>query len=268
VGAVGAPIAITVDAISLAFAGVMVGRIRQPEPSPDPAAHAVPIRQAVLEGVRFVRRQPILRALAGEAGMFNMLWSGVQVAFLLFATGELGFSPTTLGLAFSVGSIGSLLGSLTIGRVEQRFGYGRAISLAMVVGTAPFLGLAAATPGLLGFLVVAGSLFVGSYGVGAAIVLVVTLRQTATPPALLGRAAATYRLLTYGVIPIGALLGGVLVDLVGARAAILVCATGIALAPIWIFRSPIPRLRSIRDARMSAEPDSPPSAVPSGAAVS
>lgn len=249
VGALGAPLALAVDAVSLAIAGTAVARIRRPEPVPD-SGPSVPLRRAVGEGVRFVLGQPMLRALAGEAGMFNMLWSGVQVAFLLYATADLAWDPTKLGLAFSIGSVGSLLGSLGVSRVAARFGYGRTLSFVMLLGTVPFVALAFAAPGPLGFIVASTSLFVGYVGVGGAIVLVVTLRQTAIPTELLGRAAATYRLLTYGVIPVGALLGGALVESIGARGALFACTLGIALAPIWIFLSPLPRLRSIGDLRL------------------
>jgi len=255
VGVLGAPLALVVDAVSLAIAGTAIARIRRPEPRPE-SGPAVPLQRAVGEGVRFVLGQPMLRALAGEAGMFNLLWSGVEVAFLLYATADLGWDATTLGLAFSVGSIGSLIGSLGAGRIASRMGYGFALSLVMLLGTVPFAGLPFAVPGALGFLVVGASLFVGSVGVGGAVVLVVTLRQTAIPTELLGRATATYRLLTYGVIPIGAVLGGVLVEAVGARGALLVCTLGMALAPIWVLLSPLPRLRSIDGLRLERRPAS------------
>lgn len=192
--------------------------------------------------------------------MFNVLNSGVQVAFLVYATSSLGFSAADLGLVYSIGGVGALAGSLSIGRIERRFGYGRALTLAMVVGTMPFLGLALAVPGAEALVTAAGSLFVGSYGVGAAIVLVITLRQTAIPRELLGRAQATYRMLTYGAIPVGAILGGALVDALGARGALLLCTGGIALAPIWIVLSPLPRLRTLADARMEAP--APPASAP------
>lgn len=255
VGAVGAPIAIGVDALSLAAAGVAISRIRRDEPAPD-AGVRTPLRRSIAEGLRFVLGQPILRALAGEAGMFNVLYSGAQVAFLVHATGLLGFSPSELGLAYSIGGLGALAGSLGIGRVAGRVGYGPALMLAMLVGTVPFVGLGLAAPGPWALPVVAASMLVGSCGVGAAIVLVVTLRQTAIPTHMLGRAQATYRLLTYGAIPVGAVLGGALVDAIGAQGAVLVCTLGIALAPIWIALSKLPRLRTVADARMTVpEPD-------------
>ena len=247
VGVVGAPIAIAVDAASLAIAGLAVSRIQRPEPPP-PFAAGVPLRRAVGEGLRYVLGQPMLRGLAAEAAMFNLFWNGAQVAFLLFATGNLGYSATTLGFLYSLAGVGALVGSLSITAIQRRLRYGQALWRAMVLGTLPFVGLGLAGPGPVGFLAAAASLIVGSFGVGAAVVMAVTLRQSAIPSDLLGRAQATYRLLTYGAIPVGAILGGVLVDAIGAQSAVIACTLGVAVAPIWIFLSPLPRLRTLADA--------------------
>jgi predicted MFS family arabinose efflux permease len=254
VGLIGAPLAMGIDAVSLLFAGLAISRIRRPEPAPDAAASRAPIVRSIADGLRFVLGQRMLRALAGEAGMFNVLYSGVQVAFLIDATSRLGFSPTELGLVYSIGGVGALVGSLSIGRIDRRFGYGRALVLAMLVGTVPFLGLGLVMPGPLALAAAAGSMLLGSSGVGAAIVLVLTLRQTAIPRELLGRSQATYRMLTYGAIPVGAIVGGALVDVVGAQGAVVACTAGIALAPIWILLSPLPRLRTLAEARIAMAP--------------
>ena len=47
--------------------------------------------------------------------------------------------------------------------------------------------------------------------------LTVSLRQRIVPDHLLGRVNAGYRLLAWGTMPLGALLGGVLGELIGLR---------------------------------------------------
>ena len=76
----------------------------------------------------------------------------------------------------------------------------------------------------------AGSLAI--YGVSTAIfnVNTLTLRQTVTPDRLLGRMNASYRLLLFGMIPLGALLGGVI---------------GLAGPIAWLAFSPVFRLRDM-----------------------
>ena len=108
---------------------------------------------------------------------------------------------------------------------------------AMLVGSmTPFLiALAPANPAA-GFiaLVAAQSLDLihPLYSVNA-----LTLRQVTTPPHLLGRVNATLHVVERGVIPFGALAGGMLGDAIGLRPTLLVAAAGIALAAIWAAHS-------------------------------
>ena len=70
-----------------------------------------------------------------------------------------------------------------------------------------------------------------------------TLRQLSTPPRLLGRVNATLHVVERGVIPFGALAGGMLGDAIGLRPTLLVAAAGIALGAVWVARSGLLRER-------------------------
>ena len=50
------------------------------------------------------------------------------------------------------------------------------------------------------------------------------------------------------------MLGGAQVDVIGVRGAVLACAVGIALAPAWIILSPLPKLRSLAEAKQALDP--------------
>ena len=75
-------------------------------------------------------------------------------------------------------------------------------------------------------------------------VITVSLRQRITPDHLLGRLNATYRLFAWGVMPIGALLGGIVAELFGVRAVFLVSSL-VMLASLYL-------LRYLRDADLDA----------------
>jgi hypothetical protein len=79
-------------------------------------------------------------------------------------------------------------------------------------------------------------------------VLVVTIRQSATPARLMGRMNASYRFLVWGGIAAGSLLGGVMGGSLGLRPTLAVSVVGMAAAPAWIVLSPIGRLRAADDA--------------------
>jgi predicted MFS family arabinose efflux permease len=64
---------------------------------------------------------------------------------------------------------------------------------------------------------------------------------------------ASYRSVVWGVIPLGALVGGLLGELIGLRATLAIAAVGLLFAPIWVLLSPIPRME-----RLPLRPDETP----------
>ncbi|MBV9328844.1 MAG: hypothetical protein JO352_34475 [Chloroflexi bacterium] len=79
--------------------------------------------------------------------------------------------------------------------------------------------------------------FVTGIGLPVCTITMVSLRQAVTPTDLLGRVSATTRLLAWGAIPLGALLGGALGDSIGLRATLVVSAAGSALVMAWVLHA-------------------------------
>lgn len=75
----------------------------------------------------------------------------------------------------------------------------------------------------------------------------VSLRQTIMPAALLGRVNASFRFVSWGIMPFGALLGGYLGDRIGLRATLLVVVAAFLIAPLWIFLTGVHRVRTLED---------------------
>jgi len=86
----------------------------------------------------------------------------------------------------------------------------------------------------------------------------VSFRQRLCPDRLLGRMNATMRFVVWGVLPIGALIGGIMGVVFGLRTTLLIGALGQAVAGIWLLASPMRRLRDF--------PDPPPEAQRGGGA--
>jgi predicted MFS family arabinose efflux permease len=76
----------------------------------------------------------------------------------------------------------------------------------------------------------------------------ITVRQLATPDELRGRVNSAYRLISWGAIPVGASLGGLVTAALGARSAVLIGGLGVATATLWVVLSPVPRLTRVQDA--------------------
>jgi MFS family permease len=226
--ALGAPaVAYLVGAGGLAL---LVGSFRAVGAAP---AGSTRLRDEIAEGTRFVWRHPVLRPLAIMLGLQNMAFSAAFSVFVLFAVapGPMGLSKAGYGILTATIGVGSLLGSWLAAPVERRLGRVRTLVLSVVVNAA----------GLVVPVVTALAVPVGASWLvtGTAIVLwnvvTVSLRQRITPDRLLGRMNASYRLVGWGTMPLGAAAGGVLAEVLGLRGAFLVAAV-VTLATLAGFR--------------------------------
>ncbi|MGH8775643.1 MAG: MFS transporter [Jiangellaceae bacterium] len=247
VGTLTAPVAVLVDAVSYLVSAVNLWRVRTDEP-PRAAQRSSPW-QEVTAGLRVALRSRYVRPLLGEATTFNFFDEIFILGLLLYTVRDLGLGPAHIGLVFTAGGLGSFLGAWFGARTTGRFGYGRVLLITLILGnTAPVAVLL--VDGSVGFaLAVLMSLFlVMGIGIGVANVHAVTLRQTTVAAELRGRVNAAYRLISWGAIPAGAALGGVLAASLGAQTAMTIGALGMPLATVWVAASAVPRLAAIADA--------------------
>jgi MFS family permease len=245
-----APVALLVDACSFLVSAATLVAIRKPEPARErPAAAAEPpepVLRSIGAGLRFTLGDARLRACVLEAGTYNLFWLVLETTFLLYATHQLGMSPTLIGLVLGGGAVGALLGSIVAGRISARIGIGNTVTLAMVVGcAAPLLVPLAggSRPLVVGLLLL--SFFVGGAGGTVANIQVVSLRQAITPDSMLGRMNASYRFVSWGTVPVGSLIGGWLGSTIGLRPTLTVGAIGVLASALWIVFSPIRSLREL-----------------------
>jgi MFS family permease len=214
------------SAIAFAFAAValtlLTGSFRAVGAKPD-AGMLADIR----EGLAYLWGHRLLRTLAIMVGVMNLAGAATFAIFVLYAVapGPLGLDELGFGVLMTTLAVGSLLGSLVVERVERRLGRARVLTLSVVASA-----VTVAVPGLTtnAWLVGASFALVGFTGVLWNVVTV-SLRQRIVPDALLGRVNASYRLLAWGSQPIGALLGGVIGELLGLRAVFLVAGAVTAL---------------------------------------
>jgi MFS family permease len=239
-----APLTILFDSISFLVSAFFLGLLRTTEEAPAKDTQTRNVWGEIRAGLGVVFGSPLLRSIAAATAtnnFFSNLWGAV---FLLYVTRELGIEPVVIGFIFAVGSIGALLGSMLPRWAAQRFGLGPAIVWSQFLGgTASLLiplasgSLAVAVPLLMlaSFLMALGNPI---YNVNQ-----LSLRQAITPDRLLGRMNASMRFIVWGTIPIGALIGGLLGEWIGLRQTLIVGVAGMALAFLWVFFSPVRKLR-------------------------
>ncbi|MFD1931825.1 MULTISPECIES: MFS transporter [Nonomuraea] len=239
VQALTAPIAIVVDAVSYLISATLLASVKAKE---TPSGGRV----SLMEGLRYVLGQPILRLIGfvGAMAMFiNGIWAIVQPLYLV---AELGVSATAYGLMISGAGAGGLLGALLAPRVIARFGhgptmYGAAVLIiplnVLVAFTGPGWRLALFPIGMaLVFLVaVMYNVAQGSY------------RQAICPEALRGRMNASLRFLMWGSLPLGGVVGGLLGEVVTVHQLLWIACLGTAAAHLPLVLAPAVRKLKITD---------------------
>jgi MFS family permease len=246
VGLITAPITLSVDAVSYLFSAAGVISIRKPEPEPEVPAERPSIRQSIGEGFHAVYGSRLLRILLAQSATLNVGFGAVSTIFTVYAIRVLHLSPVKLGIAVGALAAGALVGALLATRIAAALGLGRALALAIVgVSASPLLLMIPRTGDAAAMSVlIAGWL---GHGCGISIwnVNTITLRQALTPMRLLARMNATYRMLLFGALPVGALAGGLLGGAVGLRAALVIALIALTSPLLWIFFSPVFRLREM-----------------------
>jgi MFS family permease len=187
----------------------------------------------VKEGFGWLWRHPLLRPMAIILGLMNALGMMLFSVFVLFAQEELDletglfsgvlqpvadlFGASSVGafifaLLLMGGAIGGVVGAVTAPRVSALLGSGPSLYLTMVLS-----GLSGLVMGLATRWWVVWLMFIaGTFGALLWNVITVSLRQSIIPDDLLGRVNSVYRFFAWGMMPIGSLLGGVVVAAAGA----------------------------------------------------
>jgi MFS family permease len=247
VSALTASYAVAVDAFSFVVSALCLMRIRKPEPEPVVFEDRQPMRAEIATGLRYTWRHPLLRPLILQIGMGNFFNASISSILLVFAVRDLHLTATTIGIAFSVGNAGLLLGATIARRLAAALGIGPTLICGAVATGVAWLLLAVA-PRHAAIPLLALAQFVWSLGAVLYFVNGISLIQTITPDRLLGRVNASRRFAVWGVIPFGSLLGGALGTALGLRTAIWIGATGAALSSIPLLVSPMRHVRRTEDA--------------------
>jgi MFS family permease len=204
--AVGFVVPFVVDSVSFAVSAALILTLKLAPQNVDRVARQ-PWRREVAEGVRWLWRNELLRAMAIVLGLFNASASITFAIYVLFAQEVLGASTTGFAAIMMAGAAGAIAGGWTGAAVSKRLGPGPSLVVALT-GAA----LAEVTIGLSSNVpVVAGLNFLGAMLVVLWNVVTVSLRQAIIPDHLLGRVNSVYRFFAWGMMPIGAMVGGIIV---------------------------------------------------------
>ena len=212
------------------------------------------LRAEIGEGLRFVLKDAYFRPIVLYGAMGNLALDGYQAIYVAFLIRTVGVSPQIAGLLIAAGGLGGILGAIAVPPVTRRFGTARGLLIGKFAVT-PFTLLMPMTGPrdavlffFFGLLLADGSITAGS-------ITMDSFRQMYCPPHMLGRVVATTTFIKYSTIPVGAILGGVVGDILGLRATMWIMTGAFACCSAILLWGPMRRVRDFpsQPPRIAAE---------------
>ena len=193
----------------------------------------VPSRGGMLrrlkEGGRYVLKNSFLRAISLCAIFWNLAFTALLVVMVPLLTDFYFMDPGTFGVALAAFGLATICGTWT----ARQFGRRIAPNVLLVFGP----GISVVAILILYFIPQGGSVFTVCFaffllGYGPSMWLIAqnTVRQLVTPGPMLGRVNAVIQTAIYGMRPLGALLGGVVVSMTSPRIGLFVIITSFLLS--------------------------------------
>ena len=233
VGWVGAAPAFGFAAALSVVAVVLLSGIHEPARAPAPRRHPL---QEIKEGAAFVLHHPLLRPVFITQFIFNTASFLLFAVFVPYAVRRLGLSATGVGMTLGMYGVGMVAGALAATRVMKRLAFGTVSGLGPVTGFVAAVVMALTTivptPWLAGL-----SFFLLGVGPILWVISTTTLRQSVTPPSLLGRVSAI-NIMSYGARPLGSALGAIVGGLYGAETCLYLAAIIFGAQALVILLSP------------------------------
>ena len=169
-------------------------------------------RAELQQGVTFLRNTPLLRLLAILTGVWNLLHQMVVIGLVLHVQENLGLEAWGYGLVIAGGAVGGIVGGFVGDRIVKWMGPGTAAQWMTLASALAFIAILFSPNGFVLALVLAAFEFTGIIWNTVS----VSYRQRTIPDELLGRVNSIYRLLAWGMMPVGLLLSGVVVSVAEA----------------------------------------------------
>jgi MFS family permease len=229
------------DAVSFAVSFCCLTAMQPPR---DRRSGAPAAGGGVLDGLRFAWRDPYLRAMTAFSALANLALTGVDALLVVFLVRTVGLSSAAAGLVMASLGVGGVLGALVARPLGRRFGTARAVLIAVPAGLCfalllpladegPRLALASVAMMCAGCVIVVSNVIVDSF------------MQTYVSPDILGRVTSATRAVGFAMMPVGAVLAGVLATALGVRAALWILSALIAASGLTFLLTPMRHLRDL-----------------------
>jgi MFS family permease len=190
-------------------------------------------RKDIGSGLRYLWSNRVLRNLALVIALTNLAFATCESTFVLFATQQLGVSTRLFGVLIAVVGAGSIAAGVAGGWLVNKVGRRFAIRVASFV---PILTMLSIGTIAVTWWVVA-MITVQAVMVTIWSIIAVSLRQRIVPDHMFGRVNSVFRWFSWGAMPVGALLGGLMAKSFNLRAPYFAGAAVMAVAYVLIIGS-------------------------------
>jgi MFS family permease len=184
----------------------------------------------LVEGLRFLWNDKRILRLVIATALIGFGFNIAGATAVLFLTETLGIPKAVYGLVLLSGGVGGLLGAFAAPRLSQKFGRGTVLAWSITL-TSVFELLQGVSPNVFVFML-------ASVGAGFSIagwnVLLMSVYHALIPNEVFGRVHGTRRTLVWGIMPIGAYIGG-LVAKIGLRTPYLIGGTFAIVVAVYSF---------------------------------
>ncbi|MFF8233533.1 MFS transporter [Streptomyces caelestis] len=235
---------LAIDAVSYLVSAVTLRTLPERRPQAQPHAKAT---QLIRQGWNYVIRHPVMRPCMVWATIMNFVTAALLALTPLYLVREVGVSASIVGAVIAMDGVGALIGSAVATRLSRRVGTARAIIVAGVIGGLVVL-MTPFTTTLSNIYFYALGLAGLSFSAVVGSIMTRTHRQTDSPPALLSRVMGTVRFVSWGALPLGAALSGLLASAVGIRAALWIMCLAAFAAPLSLLLTSVRHRRDLSDA--------------------
>jgi predicted MFS family arabinose efflux permease len=232
---IGPTMALVVDAISYLTSFVLTKSVDAKVTDDHPVTHE-PVFDALLSGLRFVFGNRKILLLASGAAIWHLVYFSLLTMLFIYLTKDLGAPAYVVGIVLSCGGVGSLVGAIVISRMKANIGRLFMLAATLIGAQLPLVLIPLPYSDIwISQVAVAIALLLSGSSAAAHSILHITLRQEETPRELLGRMTSVVRLISWGAMPLGSLLGGILLNYYSTVTAFqLNSLIGAGLTVIWL----------------------------------
>jgi predicted MFS family arabinose efflux permease len=224
---VGAVLAYLVDSLTYLGSVITLSFIRAPFQGKHQGLVRHSLRKDILEGLRLLWQQPLLRILVLLTAMVNFLTASLTLIVIVKAT-ALHATPVVIGLIFGIAGASGFIGGIIAPWVNGRLRLGRIIVGCVLLGAVACSMLALAQVPLL---LAAGTALIDLLWPVYSVV-VVTYRLSLVPDHVQGRINSSFRFVSYDSEALGSALGGLFLTMLGAPGLLWLICAGLVLCSL------------------------------------